>query len=88
MLTSWLKGKGARNNCDNDEMGILWAYSKHARQWWTFFIYKYICSHGILTCNAFLREKLIEAQVSPFFLLVDESRNETLEQHLVMYACL
>lgn len=32
MLTSWLKGKGAKNNCDNDEMGILWAYSKHARQ--------------------------------------------------------
>jgi hypothetical protein len=31
---------------------------------------------------------LIKAQVSPFFLLVDESTNETLEQHLVMYACL
>lgn len=31
---------------------------------------------------------LIEAQASPIFLLVDESTNETLEQHLVMYACL
>jgi len=30
---------------------------------------------------------LIEAQASTFFLLVDESTNETLEQHLVMYAC-
>jgi len=50
--------------------------------------FSYICRHGILTCNAFLLEKLIEAQVSPFFLLVDESTNEKLEQHLVMYACL
>jgi hypothetical protein len=30
----------------------------------------------------------IEAQASPILLLVDESINETLEQHLVMYASL
>ncbi len=70
---------------------MKWAYFGHTPNMPVndehFFIYKYICRHGILTCNAFLLEKLIEAQASPFFLLVDESTNETFEQHLVMYAC-